>query len=97
MTLPKDVVRWVNRHFSGGDTEAALVMLESAVDHTGEIAGPRLLRCAAVGSRGDLARLSLLVADLRIDWRNVIESSEYEMRDGKLVQVHDFNQPIVGV
>jgi hypothetical protein len=94
MSLPDDVVRWVSRHFSGADVESALAMLGSAVDHTGELVGPRLARCAAVGSRGDLARLTLLVADLRIDWRNVIMGGEYEMREGKPVQVHDFNSPI---
>jgi hypothetical protein len=94
MSLPDDVVRWVSRHFTGGDVESALVMLASAVDHTGELVAPRLLRCAAVGSRGDLARLKLLVADLRIDWRDVIMGGEYEMREGKPVQVHDFNSPI---
>ena len=94
MSLPDDVVRWVSRHFSGGDVDAALATLGSAVDHTGEIVSPRLVRCAAVGSRGDLARLRLLVADLRIDWRDVIMGGEYEIRDGKPVQVHDFISPI---
>lgn len=69
-------------------------MLESAVDESGELVGPRLIRCAAVGSRGDLERLALLVAQLRNDWRDVIVGGEYETRDGKLVQVHDFNHPI---
>ncbi len=94
MSLPDDVVRWVSRHFSGGDVESALATLGSAVDHTGEFVSPRLARCAAVGSRGDLARLRLLVADLRTDWRDVIMDGEYEMRDGKPVRVHDFNGPI---
>ena len=94
MPLPDDVVRWVSRHFSGGEVESALAMLRSAVDNTGELVSPRLARCAAVGSQGNLERLRLLVAELRIDWRDVIMGGEYEMRDGKTVQVHDFNSPI---
>ena len=94
MPLPDDVVRWVSRHFSGGEVESALAMLRSAVDNTGELVSPRLARCAAVGSRGNLERLRHFVAELRIDWRDVIMSSEYEMRDGKTVQVYDFNSPI---
>jgi hypothetical protein len=35
-----------------------------------------------------------LVDELRTDWRDVIMGSEYEMRDGKPVRVHDFNSPI---
>jgi hypothetical protein len=94
MSLPDDVVRWVNRHFSGEDVEAALATLDSAVDHSGTLVGPRLVRCAAVGSRGDLSRLRRLVVGLRTDWRDVIMGGEYEMRDGKPVQVYDFNDPI---
>jgi hypothetical protein len=94
MSLPDDVVRWVSRHFSGSDAEFALATLGSAVDHIGELASQRLVRSVAVGSRGDLVRLRLLVADLRIDWRDVIMSGEYEMRDGKPIKVHDFNSPI---
>lgn len=94
MSLPDDVVSWVSRHFGGGDVAAALATLGSAVDHTGELVSPRLLRCAAVGSHGNLEHLHLLVAELRTDWRDVIMSGEYEMRDGKPVRVHDFNSPI---
>lgn len=97
MSLPEDILRWVNRHFSSTDVDPALELLESAVDHTGELVGPRLVRCAAVGSRGDLERLALLVAQLRNDWRDVIVGGEYEMRDGELIQVHDFNYPIADV
>lgn len=94
MSLPDDVVTWVTRHFSGGDVPAALATLGSAVDHTGELVSPRLVRCAAVGSRGNLDQLRHLVAELRTDWRDVIMGGEYEMRDGKPVRVHDFNSPI---
>jgi hypothetical protein len=93
MALPDDVVRWVTRQF-GGDVEPVLAMLGSAVDQTGELVGPRLIRCAAVGSRRDIERLAALVAQLRNDWRDVIVACEYEMRNGEPIQVHDFNHPI---
>ena len=48
MSLPDDVVRWVGRHFSDADVESALATLESAVDHTGQVVNPRLVRCAAI-------------------------------------------------
>ena len=94
MSLPDDVIRWVSHNFSSGDVESALATLGSAVDHSGELVSQRLIRCAAVGSRGDLERLRLLVTDLRVDWRDVIMGAEYEIRDGKPVQVRDFNSPI---
>jgi len=94
MSLPDDVISWVSRHFSDADVESALTTLGSAVDHTGELVSARLVRCAAVGSRGDLKRLRLLVANLRVDWRDVIMAGEYGMRDDKPVKVHDFNSPI---
>jgi hypothetical protein len=94
MALPDDVVTWVHSHFANSDVDAALEILGSAVDQTGQAVGPRLVRCAAVGSGGDPARLALLVAGLRIDFRDVIASGEYELRGDKLVQVHDFNNPI---
>jgi limonene-1,2-epoxide hydrolase len=96
MALPEDVVRWVTRQF-GGDVEPALAMLGSAVDQAGELVGPRLIRCAAVGSRGEFERLAALVAQLRNDWRDVIVAGEYEMRNGELIQVRDFNHPIADV
>lgn len=57
-------------------------------------AGPRLLRCMAVGSKGDPERLRYLVGLLQIDYRDVIVAGEYEPRGRQLVHVHDFNQPI---
>src|SRR3954469_7341686 len=94
MSLPDDVVRWVHRHFSDDDVESALATLESAVDHTGKVVSPRLVRCAAIGSQGSLERLRLFVNELRVDSRDVIVGGEYEIRDGKPVQVRDLNGPI---
>jgi pimeloyl-ACP methyl ester carboxylesterase len=51
MAVPEDVVVWIRCHFKKSDVESALTMFGSAVDHTGELVSPRLVRCAAVGRR----------------------------------------------
>ncbi len=54
----------------------------------------RLLRCAALGSRGDLAQLRYLVGLLRVDFRDVIMFGEYDVVDGKLIRVRNLNEPL---
>ena len=63
-------------------------------DHTGAPASSRLLRCALVGSRGDLEELRSLVELMAIDYRDVIMSGEYEVSSGRTVHVRDLNQPL---
>src|SRR5262252_5595047 len=100
MELPEDVVKWVEAHFSDADKSRALAILQSASIHTGEAAGPRLLRCAAISSHGSLRRLEAGVQHLRVDWRDVIMGAEYKPSgrpfDGSsnLKRVFDFNRPI---
>jgi len=94
MSIPQDVVTWVENNFKSDEVTLALSMLEKAVIHTGEVASPRLIRCAAVGSRGQIDRLASFIKELRIDWRDVIVGGEYEMQEGKLVQVRDLVKPI---
>ena len=91
--LPDDLLRWLDAHF-GADATAARALLEQAVDHSDKAAGPRLLRCAAVGSCGSLEQLQDLVELLKIDYRDVIMAGEYEMRRGQPVRVRDLNEPI---
>jgi len=100
MELPHDVVRWVSSHFKDVDKEQALNHLRAAVIHTGEPAGPRLLRCVVVSSGGDLKRLDDQIQQLQVDWRDVIMAGEYgpDGRSlGNYVRVHDFNSPIEDV
>jgi hypothetical protein len=94
LTIPDDVVQWVNGHFRDIDRATALALLEDAVDERGESVEPRLLRCAVVASRGDIDRLTDLVEELRVEWKDVILAGEYESRGGELVQVRDLSQPI---
>ena len=92
--MPDDVFRFVLREFPPGEEDEALSLLRSAVTHTGEPAGDRLLRCAAVASHGNLERLTRQVDQLKRDYRDVIVAGEYESRGGKLVRVRDLTQPI---
>lgn len=78
MELPEDVVKWVDAHFSDADKSRALAVLQGASIHTGEAAGPQLLRCAAISSHGVLRRLEEVVQHLRVDWRDVIMAAEYK-------------------
>jgi len=92
--LPDDLVRWVSAHFSAADCDAALACLKLAVIHTGEPASPRFLRCAALSSGGQLWRLQQQIAQLRIDWREVIVAGEYSVKNKKLFRARDLDQPI---
>lgn len=100
MEVPEDVVRWVGSHFEDADKERALAILRDAHIHTGKPADPRLLRCAAVSSGGDLRRLAELVEHLKVDSRDVILWAEYRLNGRKFdggsnyEKVHDFNKPI---
>jgi hypothetical protein len=97
MPIPNDVAAWVNRHFREIDRTTAIGLLEDAVDEWDDPVEPRLLRCAVIGSRGDLDRLTELVEELRIDSEDVILSGEYESRGGDLIKVRDLNEPLEDV
>ena len=92
--LPEDVVRYVARAFAKIEQAEALDALRHAVMHDGTAPEPRLLRCAAVGATGDLARLREKVARLKVDYRDVIVEAEYVPRKGKLERVRNLAEPI---
>lgn len=94
MELPDDVVRWVSLHFIEADRDQALAQLRSAEIHTGEPAGPRLVRCVALNSRGDLKLLTQWIRALGVDFRDVIMAAEYAQEAGKPVRARDFNNPM---
>jgi hypothetical protein len=94
MSIPQDVITWVEHNFSNEETELALSLLDTAETDDGSPATPRLLRCAAVGSCGKIDLLTHLIKQLRVDWRDVIVSGEYEINGDNWVQIHDFEQPI---
>jgi len=93
MTLLPDILRYIEHEFPAEQQAAAAAMVDSAFLHDGRPAGPRCQRAALVGSRGSLEGLERLVADLKIDYRDVIVAGEYEVHDKKLIRVRDLNAP----
>jgi hypothetical protein len=93
-SLPEDLERWIDRHFAAAEVNVARELLANAIDHAGAVPGARLLRCAAIGSRGDLVQLRYLVGLLQIDYRDVIMCGEYDVVDGKLTHVRNLNEPL---
>jgi len=94
--LPADVLHWIETHYAPAQREAARACLEAAVIGDGKAAEPRLLRCAALASRGELPRLQALVARLRLDWRDVVVEGEYAISKGRLVRLRDLSGPLPG-
>jgi len=72
----------------------ALLLLEAPVIHDGTVATPRLVRCAAVASRGSLQRLTHYVEMLKQDWRDVIVAGEYALGAKPDTRLRDLTQPI---
>jgi len=91
MALLNDIASHVHQSFSGAAREAAIALLVNAHVEDGSPAGPRLLRCALVASKGSVEKLDYYVKLLAIDWRDVIVAGEYESVGGKLVQVRDLS------
>jgi hypothetical protein len=93
--LPPDLLRWIDAHFSPPEAKTACELLQAAVDHAGAVPEDRLLRCAAVGSRGELEKLRYLIGLLKVDSRDVIVFGEYDVvDDDKLVHVRNLGKPI---
>jgi hypothetical protein len=92
--LPADLLLWLEAQVPPAQRETVRTCLEAAVTADGQAAAPRLLRCAALASGGDPARLQLLVERLRLDWREVAVEAEYAVRRGKLVRVRDLTAPL---
>lgn len=92
--IPADVETFVARKFAEADRAEALALLHSAVIHDGTVPVARLLRCAAVASGGSMERLRMEIETLKHDFRDVIVEGEYIPRDGKLVKIYNFNEPI---
>jgi hypothetical protein len=92
--LTPDVERYIARRFAAADREAALGLCRSATIHDGSPAGPRLIRCALVATRGSLEKLRGEIEGLKVDYRDVIIGGEYVSRGGELVRVRDLNDPI---
>ena len=94
MKLPPDVERYIERRFAAADRPAVLELIGQAVDHEGKAAGPRLIRCALLASKGELAELRTWIEHLRLDYRDVILAAEYVHKGGEWLHCRDLNQPL---
>ncbi len=94
MPLPEDLLDWIWSNFDESERQVAVSLLESAAIHDGTPAEARLLRCAALASRGDIEKLRRNVERLGIDYRDVIMAGEYELENKTLKQVRYLNLPI---
>lgn len=94
MNVPRDVHMYVTAKFPREDRAQALQVLSGAAIPAGSPPPSRLLRCAVVASRGSLAQLQRIVAQLSVDWRDVIMAGEYEIHDEILVHARHLDQPI---
>jgi hypothetical protein len=92
--LPEDIARYVERSFGTSDRAPVLELLSHAVIHDGQPAGPRLMRCALIASRGTLLGLISQLDQLKVDFRDVIVAGEYAPKAGNLVRIRNLNEPI---
>jgi len=95
MNLPPDIITYIESTFSPEQRSIALELIESAVLENGELASPRCQRAALIGASGSIEKLKHYIALLKIDFRDVIISGEYEGHGNNLRQVRDLNEPLV--
>ena len=94
MNLPEDVQIFLEQTFPAEERGEAVLVLDQARIEDGTVPSPRLLRCAAFASGGNLKRLRQLASLLAVDWRDVIMAGEYELRDKVTVRVRDLSQSL---
>ena len=91
--IPQDARDFITRNFALADQDHAVWVLSGARIETGDAASPRLMRCALVASGGSLERLRAQVAQMKVDWRDVIIAGEYVSEGNDLKQVRDLSAP----
>jgi len=94
MEIPQDVRTFIEGSFPQEEWGEAILVLRNARIEDGTTPSPRLLRCVAVASHGNMQWLEHFASLLAIDWRDVIMAGEYEFDDKVPVQVRDLTQPL---
>ena len=94
MELPDDVQAWLATTFAPADQAQAAALLVSARTEDGGQPTARLLRCAAFASGGQIARLRHWVAQMALDWRDVVVAGECVQRGGDAFHALDLHLPI---
>jgi len=85
MNLEPDIVDWIRREFPADQFE----QIADSVIQASE--SPRIRRCIAFASHGNIEHLNYFCKLAKIDYRDVINAGEYECKDTRL---YDFNLPI---
>lgn len=91
--VPQDIKQFIRQNFDYADQEHAVIVLSGAKIETGDAASPRLMRCALIASSGSIDRLRDQVAQMKVDWRDVIVAGEYISHNGNLKHVRDLTTP----
>ena len=94
MELPDDLRAYLAATFAPTDRAQAAQLLAGARGADGSSPGARLLRCAAVAADGELARLRHWVAQMALDWRDVVVGGECVQRGGGAFHALDLHLPI---
>jgi len=94
MEIPHDVRAFIESSFPQEKWEEANLILGNARIEDGTTPTPRLLRCVAFESQGNIQSLKHFASLLAIDWRDVIVAGECEFYDKVSVRVHDLTQPL---
>lgn len=94
MELPEDIHAYLAATFVPTDRGPAARLLVGARTEDGSPPTARLLRCAAVASDGQLARLRNWVAQMSLDWRDLVMAGECVQCNGETVHAMDFHWPI---
>lgn len=94
--MQPDIDEYVRRNFEDTDVAAALKLLESAILHDGRPVDARMLRCALAACDNTLQSLNRFVADLAVDYRDVIAAGEYGQKDGEYVRIRDYSKHFDG-
>ena len=93
-SIPIDVGAFIVRRFAVAEQPTALDVLTAATLGDDSPPSARLIRCAAIASRGSIERLRYFVNLMRVDFRDVIVAAEYEEQNGNLSKVRDLNNAI---
>ena len=91
--IPQDAKDFIARNFAAADQDQAVWILTGARIETGAAASPRLMRCALMASGGSLERLRAHIAQMKVDWRDLIVAGEYVSEGGDLKRVRDLAAP----
>jgi len=81
--LPEDVVNRVREEYKERADEVLLLLLARREIGSGEFFGDRLIRCVVFAAKGNLSRISELIALGLRDYRDLIMAGEYDHKSNR--------------